>query len=169
MYPRRELQDHRLPKRGLTLVELMVAIAIAAVLAAVAVPAYLDSMRRARRADAITALQQAMLLQERYRANSPQYGTHLLVSGTALTGVGADDAAGAATAYDLASGTYAISLSGVSATGYALQAQAKGSQAADSPCQVLQLRIDGGQVIQASGRTSAVDNDAAANRACWGN
>jgi type IV pilus assembly protein PilE len=168
MYPRRKLQDHRLPQRGLTLVELMVAVAIAAVLAAVAVPAYLDSMRRARRADAITALQQAMLLQERYRANSPQYATHLLVSGTALAGVGTADAAGAATAYDLASGMYSVSLSDASATGYLLQAQAKGGQAADSPCQVLQLRIDGGQVMQASGRTAAVDNDATANRACWG-
>ena len=168
MYSRRKLQRHRPPPRGLTLVELMVAVAIAGVLAAIAVPAYLDSMRRARRADAITALQHAMLLQERYRANSPQYATHLIVSGTALTGVGTADAAGAATSYDVAAGTYSVSLSGISATGYALHAQAKGTQSADSPCQVLQLRIDGGQVVQASGRTSALDNDATANRACWG-
>lgn len=168
MYLRRKLHGYRPSPPGLTLVELMVAVAIAAVLAAVAVPAYLDSMRRARRSDAITALQQAMLLQERYRANSPEYATHLIVSGTTLTGVGTASTAGAATSYDIAAGTYSVSLSGATATGYALQAQAKGTQSNDSPCQLLQLRIDGGQVEQASGRTSALDNNATANRACWG-
>ena len=162
--PQGPLKSHR----GVTLVELMVGLAIAARLAAIAVPAYLDSMRRARRADAITALQQAMLLQERYRANSPQYATHLIANAGALSGVGIAGAAGATTRYDIAAGTYSISLSAVSATGYALLAEAQGSQAADRPCQLLQLRIDGGQLTQASGATSALDNDTAANRACWG-
>ena len=154
--------------RGVTLVELLVGLTIAALLAAIAVPAYLDTMRRARRADAITALQQAMLLQERYRANSPQYATHLIASAGALSGVGIAGTAGATTRYDIAAGTYSISLSAVSATGYSLLAEAKGTQAADRPCQVLQLRVDGGQLTQASGATPALGNDTATNRTCWG-
>ena len=154
--------------RGLTLMELMVALAIAGILAAIAVPAYLDSVRRARRADAIAALQQVMLLQERHRANSPQYATHLIVSGGSLGGVGTATTPGAAASVDTPGGTYSVSLSGASATGYTVQAQAQGSQASDSPCQVLQLQVSGGQVVQASGATTALGNDAAANRRCWG-
>jgi type IV pilus assembly protein PilE len=154
--------------RGLTLMELMVALAIAGILAAIAVPAYLDSVRRARRADAITTLQQVMLLQERHRANSPQYATHLIASGGSIGGVGAATAPGAAGSVDTPGGTYSVSLSGASATGYTVQAQARGSQAPDSPCQVLQLQVSGGQVVQASGATAALGNDAAANRRCWG-
>ena len=154
--------------RGLTLMELMVALAIAGILAAIAVPAYLDSMRRARRADAITALQQVMLLQERHRANSPQYATHLLVSAGAIIGVGDSSAAGAAVNVDTPGGTYTVSLSGATASAYVVQAQAKGTQSADSSCQVLQLQVSGGQVTQTSGATAALGNDAGTNRRCWG-
>lgn len=154
--------------RGLTLMELLVALTIVGILAAIAVPAYLDSVRRARRADAITALQQVMLLQERYRANNPQYATHLIVSAGAIGGVGASTAAGAATSVDTPGGTYTVSLSDATASTYVVQAQAKAGQSADSPCQVLQLQVSGGQVVQASGATAALGNDAAANRRCWG-
>ena len=154
--------------RGLTLMELLVALAIAGILAAIAVPTYLDSVRRARRADAITTLQRVMLLQERHRANNPQYATHLIVSAGAIIGVGASTAAGAAVNVDTPGGTYTVSLSGATATAYVVQAQAKGTQSADSPCQVLQLQVSGGQVTQASGATAALDNDASVNRRCWG-
>jgi type IV pilus assembly protein PilE len=154
--------------RGLTLIELMIAIAILAILASIAVPAYRDSVMRARRADAITTLQQAMLLQERYRANSPVYATHLLAAGSSLTGVGTSDSSGAAASVTTPGGTYTITLSDASAAGYALLAQAQGAQAGDSGCQFLQLAVAGGQVTQASGSSSALGNDQAANRRCWG-
>jgi type IV pilus assembly protein PilE len=154
--------------RGFTLIELMIGIAIVAILASIAVPAYRDSVMRARRADAITMLQQAALLQERYRANSPVYATHLLVTGSSLSGVGTSGSTGAATSVNTPGGTYTITLSDATASGYVLLAQAQGGQAGDSGCQFLQLAVSGGQVTQASGGSSALGNDTAANRRCWG-
>lgn len=65
----------RLQRAGFTLVELLVAMLIVAVLATLAYPSYIDSVRRSRRQDAISALKQVQLAQERWRANHPEYGT----------------------------------------------------------------------------------------------
>jgi type IV pilus assembly protein PilE len=53
-------------RRGFTLIELMITIAIAAVLASIAIPAYNMYIRKARRTDARTALQDMAALEERY-------------------------------------------------------------------------------------------------------
>lgn len=60
--------------RGFTLIELMIVLAIVAILAAIAVPAYNNQVRKAQRAEARSALQQITLLQEKFRADNPTYG-----------------------------------------------------------------------------------------------
>ena len=45
--------------RGFTLVEVMIALVVVAVLAMIAVPAYQDSIRKSRRSEAFTALAEA--------------------------------------------------------------------------------------------------------------
>ena len=64
-------------QRAFTLFEMLIAMAIAAILLAVALPAYQDSVRRGRRADAVAALSAAQLSQERFRANVASYAGSL--------------------------------------------------------------------------------------------
>lgn len=61
--------------RGFTLMELMIAVAIIGILSAIAYPSYTDYVRKARRAEAKSMLQEIQLLQEKYRANNSAYGT----------------------------------------------------------------------------------------------
>lgn len=64
-------------KRGFTLIELVVAIAIVAILSAIAIPSYRDSMFRARRADGREMLQRVASAQERFYTNRNVYTADL--------------------------------------------------------------------------------------------
>lgn len=61
--------------RGFTLVELMIVLVISALLASIAYPSYMSSVRKSRRADALQALYTLQLAQEKWRALNPAYGT----------------------------------------------------------------------------------------------
>ena len=58
---------------GFTLIELMIVIAIIAIIAAIAIPAYNDQVRKTRRAEAQSHMQQVALLQEKFRAENPGF------------------------------------------------------------------------------------------------
>lgn len=64
-------------KRGFTLIELVITMAIIAVLASIAVPSYQDSVRKSRRKDAEAALMNLQIQQEKWRANNPAYTTFI--------------------------------------------------------------------------------------------
>ena len=64
-------------QRGFTLIELMIVVAVVAILASIAYPAYSDSILKGRRAEARTALMELMQQQERYMT---QRGTYLKFS-----------------------------------------------------------------------------------------
>jgi len=76
-------------QRGFTLLELMIVVAIVGILAAIAYPAYQDSVLKGRRAEARTALLELMQQQERYMT---QRGTYLVFSNTNGVTVPADAA-----------------------------------------------------------------------------
>ncbi len=61
--------------RGLTLIELLLAVVIVGILAAIAIPVYNSYMQQARRADAKTALEQLRAAQEMWRAEKGGYST----------------------------------------------------------------------------------------------
>ena len=60
-------------QRGFTLIELMIVVAVIAVLAAIAVPNYLEQSRKGRRAEASRAVGEFQLAMERWRAENPSY------------------------------------------------------------------------------------------------
>ena len=69
MQPRISTRRSRL--RGFTLVELMMVVVIAAILLSIAVPSYMTSIRKSRRADAKTAALELAGREERYLTTNP--------------------------------------------------------------------------------------------------
>ncbi len=136
---------------GFTTIELLVAMSIAAVLSSVAYPSFRDQIARAHRADAIAALTNAQMAQERWRANRASYGS------LGEIGVAAVSSAG----------HYTLQVAANSATGYEILATARGAQDRDAQCRNLRLAMAGANFEYASGPDPSVANAAALNRRCW--
>ena len=108
--------------RGFTLIELMIVVAVVALLAVVALPAYQDSVRKARRTEAKAALSEAAMMMERYLTEKGTYAT-------ARLGVDLDPPAVYRNLSE--NGYYALSLESEAAT-FILKAVPQGSQAVDA-------------------------------------
>lgn len=67
--------NSRLAARGFTLIELMVVVAVVAILAAIAIPNFLEQSKKGRRSEAMSAVGELQLRQERWRAEHPSYGS----------------------------------------------------------------------------------------------
>ena len=138
-------------QRGFTLIELMVAMAVAGILAATAYPSFAGPLFKARRTDGITALLQLQMSQERWRANHGNYAslTQLKVNATSIMGY------------------YQLSVADPTATGFAVSAAGTGSQAGDSACKVLRITVADGNANFTSGADERTRNDSADNKRCW--
>jgi type IV pilus assembly protein PilE len=137
--------------RGFTLLESLVTIAIAGVLSSIAYPSVEAQVLRARRTDALVALMQAQLAQERHRANNAGYGS--------LADLGLRSTSPA--------GHYRLESAANGSGGYDVVASAVAAQARDVRCRVLRLSLADGALVQASGSDATTANAADANRACW--
>jgi type IV pilus assembly protein PilE len=150
---------------GFTLIELMIVVAIVAILAAVAMPAYFDSIRKSRRADAIALMGQVAQAQERWRANNVNFATDF---GTDVLNVRTAAASGVTALTEI---YYTISIpSAASPTNYRVRAVARGPQLSDTRCAALEMRMTAGNLTYISS-TSTVDatitaTTTDANR-CW--
>ncbi len=118
-------------RQGMTLIELMVAVAIVAILASTVMPSLMQQIRQGRRADALDATAAVQQAQERWRANNTSYASTLTSLNTSATSK---------------DGYYGIALSASSATGYTVTATAVAgkSQASDSGCTALVVAVVNG-------------------------
>ena len=139
--------------RGFTIIELLIAVLVVAVLAALAYPSFLDSIKKGRRADAFSAIAAVQQAQERFRSNNPAFSSTLSALGLTATSP---------------AGRYDMALSATSATGYEVTATGKSgtSQASDGSCVRLRVTVTGGNVANSSaGASGSFDpNDGAR---CW--
>jgi type IV pilus assembly protein PilE len=144
-------------RRGFSSVELLIALAVLAILSTLAWPSYQQVLLRARRSDAHAALARLQQAQERYRGQQPVYAGTLGSGGLGLTTRSAD-------------GHYALDTRSDDTqpgAAYRVSASASGAQAADTPCRHLAIEVSGGLMQWRSGSSSALDNGPDANRQCW--
>lgn len=142
-------------RAGFTLIELMVALAVTGILLAVALPSFMDSIRKGRRSEAFAALSALQLAQERWRSNNALYTQNLSdLSLTSPTGPG---------------GYYELTVVGSTATATGYVATANGrvsSQVNDGQCAKLSVQVDRGAILVAS-CASCTTFSYAATDPCW--
>ena len=141
-------------ERGFTLIELMIALVIAGVLVAVALPNFLDSMRKGRRSEAFSALASMQQALERRRSNNPSFSATLadlgITSSTTRPG-----------------SYYTIAVDAGDASGYQISADGSGSsQANDAQCAKLAIKVTG-TTVEYAGCKSCSTHTFAATNACW--
>jgi len=121
---------------GFTLIELMIVLAIIAILAKIAVGLYISYSLESRRSDGINALLNLSNEEEQYRSNNTTYGSLAQISGNAAS----------------PQGYYSLAISGTSATAYTITATGLGGQANDTQngtaCATLTLAASNGTITQ---------------------
>lgn len=136
--------------KGFSLMELMVAVAVVGIIAAVAVPSYNSYMNNNRRALAGACLVELSQFMERVYTSSMAYNLNN----------GAPTAIPVNNCRQTLDATYTFTLTAAAQT-YTLSAAPKGAQSGDTACGT--LTID-----QAGVRTAAGSSTAAQITKCWG-
>ena len=135
-------------QRGVTLIELLVAVVIVGILGMIAYPSYTSHLVKSRRAQATACLQEAAQYMERF------YTTNLRYDQTATTSI-AVSLPTTACIQDM-NGRYVLSISSVSANAFVLKATPQGAQAsADTQCGTLSLSQNGTKAVSGTGSASS--------------
>ena len=147
--------------RGFTLIELMIGLAVVGILMALALPTYLDSIRKNRRSEGIAALSRVQLTQERWRANAAAYAAPTELAASAPAGLGLP--------VTTDKGLYSIAITEANATSFTATATAVDgkSQANDTRCKVLGVRMTGGNISYGARTASESSVDWTDPNRCW--
>lgn len=143
--------NHR--NRGFTLIELMIAVAVVGILAAIAYPSYQQYVERTRRGDAIASLMSLAQAQERHMARCGEYAESITADPTCV-----DEGLGRATTIS-EEGFYTLVLN-ASAASYTLTATPTGAQANDDQCSQFSLTHQGQRGAQDAGGGNTTER-------CW--
>jgi type IV pilus assembly protein PilE len=129
-------------KKGFTLIELIIILAIVAILVALAVPSFIDTVRKARRSDAMESILDIHLSQERYRVNNPSYAS---LADLGLVAEGVEELLSPNGHYNIE-----IDPNNVDATSYTITGTALGDQTND-PCGGFTLAVLAGVISKTAG------------------
>src|SRR5688572_15049043 len=134
---------------GFTLIELMIVVAVLAIIVVIAYPSYDAFVTRTRRAEAKRELLALATAQERYFTNCNAYAAALDGSQANCTGLG-----GGAATRTTENGYYLMSLAGGGGS-YTLTATAQGPQARDTVCGNFTLTDTGAKTVSGTGTVEA--------------
>jgi type IV pilus assembly protein PilE len=149
-------------RKGFTLIELVVAMVIAAILAAIAIPAYSSYVRKARRTDAKSALLDLASLEERFYSTQNQYtatATNLGYAAFPATVGNGGNYYSITVAQPVAATPPTGTTAGIPAS-YSITATAINDQLKDTQCKTFTVTSGGGQSALDSGNVDATV-------ACW--
>jgi type IV pilus assembly protein PilE len=113
---------------GFSLLELLIALAIVAILATITVPSLSGLVAQARRSDAMAALVRVQLAQQRWRARNPSYSEDLAVLGWSSP--------------ESPDGYYRLRVESADARDFLVLAEPAGGQQSDN-CGVFAIGVDG--------------------------
>lgn len=129
------MKTYRKQCGGFTLVEMMMVIAVMAILVTIVVPSYQDYMRKGKRSDGVAGLLKMQLTEEKWRANNTTYGTFANIGSPTTE-----------------HGYYILSITNNTATGYVGKATAQGDQVNDkssgTSCTVLTMTVSSSGVVR---------------------
>lgn len=147
--------NNKYKQQGLTLIELMVVVVVAAVLASIAFPSYQSYVYKTRRTDAHTILQAAQLGQEKYRLNNTTYADTATMRTNTTAFARVCNVQGSECRSP--EGHYVLTASNVGTATFTLTATPRGPQASDTECPAIEVQQT----------TTALNYLPAAPRRCW--
>lgn len=146
---------------GFTLIELVIAMVIAAILTAIAIPMYMHQVRESRRTDARSALLDLAGREERYYATNNAYTNSSVFLGYTTTAQGSSWPQTIGSGYYQISQPTVVAAAGAAPSSYSISATPLGTQVADTTCASFTVTSTGQQSAQ---DTSGNDQSAT----CWG-